>query len=105
MKLEMTRNAKKVRRIARPPSSGGKSDATSERKNSSESRKLSADSGFYQAVFSFPTSSVTINTAGGPLAHQLQVTEFNGVITSTRSAFFTVNPQAMSRLERSCAST
>ena len=36
----MTRRAKKVRRIARPPRSGGSSEATSERKNSSESRKM-----------------------------------------------------------------
>ena len=43
VKLETIRNAKKVARIARPPSSGGSSDATSERKNSRESRKMNGN--------------------------------------------------------------
>ena len=42
-KLETIRNAKNVARIARPPSSGGSSEATSERKNSSESRKMNGN--------------------------------------------------------------
>ena len=42
-------------RIARPPSSGGSSDATSERKNTSESRKMNGNASSSACARSLPT--------------------------------------------------
>src|SRR5205823_13231652 len=60
------------------------------------SKQLSQSGGFYKAIFA---STVTINTAGGALAHQLQASDPNVVFASTNSAFFTVNTQSVSQLQ------
>jgi len=54
-KLEMIRSAKNVATIATPPSSGGSRAATSERKNSSESRKMNGNASSSARARSWPT--------------------------------------------------
>ena len=66
VKLETIRRAKKVRRIARPPSSGGSSEATSERKNSSESRKMIGNANSSARARSLPTCVLTCAPAIAP---------------------------------------
>jgi hypothetical protein len=66
VKLETIRSAKKVRRIARTPRKGGSSEATSERKNSSESRKMIGNANSSARARSLPTCVLTCASAIAP---------------------------------------